>query len=364
MTSVENRSEATTNVDRRRRPRGRALVAPGGGARTIALVLAVVLVLAAIVHLVVQRVTALPDDAVLRVGGVDGVTVSEQQFRQRLTVLTALYGVQPPPPGPERDRFEQDAAQAVAASIVLDRAAAERNVVVPEPVAQDALTKIIDTQFAPTGRPAFAQALGALRISEADVLAEIRRQLSTSRLFADVTQGTPPVTDADVAAAFEQRRGEMQVPERRRLLNIVTDGRERADAAAAQLRAGAPFAPLAASTSLDRATAGTGGDLGVLAADQLERPIADAAFGVPPGSVFGPVQGRYGWNVGQVTEVVPAQPLALDQVRDALRARLVEERTMDRWRPWFVEQVRAADVEYAPRYRPADPEALPSQLTR
>lgn len=340
--------------------RGWGVLAPTGRSRAVAIVLVGLLLLGGLAHLVVDRFTALPDDAVLRVGD---TTVTDRDFRQRLDLMNALYGVQPPPAGPELDRFERDAAKAVAASIVLDQAAAERNLVIPDPVAQTALDKIIESKFQ-NNRDAFTQALGTLRVSEADVLGEVRRQLTTTRLYEDVTRGIPPVSDADLATAFEQRRADMVVPEKRHLFNIVTDSREKADGAAAQLRGGAPFAPLAASTSLDRSTAASGGDLGMLSADQLERSVADAAFTLPPGGVFGPVQTRFGWNVGQVTEIQQSQPLPLDQVREPLRAQLTDERAFERWQPWFADRIHASGIEYADRYRPAAPEALPAPMGR
>lgn len=339
--------------------RGRSPVAPRGRARVGAAVAAVLVVLAAIAQIVVHQVTALPVDAALRV---DGQTVSETDFQQRLQLLTGLYGAQAPTDPAGRDRFDRDAAQAIAASMVLDHVAAAQNVVVPDPVAQDALNKIIQQKF-PQGRPAFDQALANLRVSEADVLAEIKRQLTTARLFDQVTAPAPAVTDADVNAAYAQRRAQFVVPEKRHLRNIVLPDQATAQQVLAQLQAGADFAGVATASSADKSTSQAGGDLGSLSKDQLEPAIGNAAFAAAPGSLYGPVQGSHGWNVGQVLEVAPPQQLTLDQVRDQLRGQLDDERRLALWRPWLTQQIDAADITYADRYRPADPHALPAGMT-
>jgi peptidyl-prolyl cis-trans isomerase C len=335
--------------------RGRARIVPGGRARLVAAVAAVVVLLGAIAQIVVHEVTTLPADAALRV---NGQTVSEADFRQRIDLLAGLYGAQPPTDPAGRDRFDRDAAQAVAASIVLDDVATAQNVVVPDSVAQDALNKIIQEKF-PQGRQSFDQALANLKVSEGDVLAEIKRQLTTARLFDQVTAPAPPVTDADVNAAYEQRKATFVVPEKRHLRNIVVADQATAQQVMTQLQTGADFAAVATASSADKSTAQAGGDLGSLSKDQIEPPIANAAFAAAPGALYGPVQGQHGWNVGQVLEVAPAQQLTLDQVRDQLRSQLDDERRLALWRPWLSDQIRSADITYADRYRPADPDALP-----
>ena len=337
---------------RRRLPR----LVPSGRNRLVAVVLAALLVAGAIAHLTIDRLNAVPEGAVLRVAD---TTVTQDDFRQRIDLLTGLYGVQAPAGGPRREAFERDAAQAVAVSLVIEKAAGERHVEVPNTVAQQALDKIIAAKFPLGERADFVKALANLRVSEQDVLHEITRQLTAARLFDDVTKDTPAVTDDDVVKAYSQRRDQLVTPEKRRLRNIVVDTHDKADAIAKQAGSGADFAALAASSSLDKSTASNGGDLGELSADQLEKPVADAAFGVAQGAVFGPVQSRYGWNVGKVESITPAVPLSLDQVKDQLKAELTDERKLAVWRPWLSQRIHDAHVVYADQYRPANPDKLP-----
>lgn len=336
------------------------VLVPRGRARIASLVLGVLVLLGSALQVAVAQVTALPDNAVLRTGD---TVVTENEFRQRVDVLEALYGLKPPTHGPKLDRFRRDAAKSIAVSLILDRAAAERNVVVADKQARDVLNKIIEEQLR-GGRDAFVQFLGTQGINESDVLAEVRRQLATSKLFEHVTANVKPTTEAEVRRTYQQRKHEMVRPERRHLLNIVVDSKENATAIIKLARSGANFARLASQYSLDRSTKDRGGDLGTLSAEQLDTHYAQAAFGADEGAVFGPIKTQHGWNVGKVVGIEPAQQLPFGEVKKQLEAELNTKRKLDAWRSWLGHQIRAADVEYADDYRPANPDAPPTDALR
>jgi peptidyl-prolyl cis-trans isomerase C len=172
----------------------------------------------------------------------------------------------------------------------------------------------------------------------------------------------PPVTDADVATAYDQRRATLTTPEQRHVRAVVLGTQPDAAATLDRLRAGADFTA-EATRSLDRSTQSTGGDLGLLGHDQvasLDQGLADAVFGAAPGALVGPLPLQQAWVVAQVTEVRPGTPLTLDQARDGLRAQLGVERTGAVWNGWITDRLRDEDVEYAEDYRPADPLSAPA----
>ncbi|SNR49816.1 Ribonucleotide reductase, small chain [Haloechinothrix alba] len=49
-----------------------------------------------------------------------------------------------------------------------------------------------------------------------------------------------------------------------------------------------------------------------------------------------------------------------DDVAEDLRAQLQNEQTLNAWRDWLAERIRAADVAYADQYRPDNPDAPPN----
>jgi peptidyl-prolyl cis-trans isomerase C len=306
-------------------------------------------------HIAAAAHAALPTDAAFRIAG---VVTTQQQLASRVQLLKALYGVQPPKDPTGADRFTRDTAKAVAVSDVIERKAREAGIVIPEKAAQDQLDRLV-AQAYPGGRNDFIARVGQVGLSEPNILGEIKRQIANSRLFEEVTHAVPEATEPDIQRAYDARRNEMVDPEKRHLRNIVVGSEAEALQILARLNAHEDFAAVARTASLDGSTKDKGGDIGTLTRDELDPRYADAAFRAGPNSHFGPVQTQNGWNIGQVFEISPAVPLSLDQVRNPLRQKLNEERKLERWDTWLGQQIRAAKVEYAPQYRPADPDEAP-----
>lgn len=327
----------------------------GGRGRLVAVLLLVALV-AVPVGVVMARDDRLPENAALRV---EDTVVSTVDLQRRVDVLEALYGVSEPRRKARLDQFRRDVAKAIAVSMILESAARERQIVVAERAARSTLNKVIEREFPGAGRSEFVRALGNVGVSEAEVLDEVQRQMVVSRLFDEVTAGVS-VTDEEVAEAYADRRAELVVPQRRRISNIVVAERATAVEVLRRARAGTPFTRLVRVYSLDASTRSSGGDLGLVTRADLEGDYGRAAFRAAPNGVFGPVKTRFGWNVGQVTAVRPAQPMSLADVRDELRQQLETEKALETWRSWVAAQIKETDVEYADAYRPADPDSPPT----
>jgi peptidyl-prolyl cis-trans isomerase C len=322
-------------------------------------VLLAVLVTLGLGAAVVGRMTGLPGAAAFRVGS---TIVTKDQLRQRMDVLRALYGIRGPVDGPAADRFQRAAAKSVAVGIVLDDAAAARGIAVSDQDARTALNELIARRADPDGHEGFVRLLGTLGTSERDVLDEIARQLREQRLYRQVTDGVAPITDTELRRFYNEHQAVLVWPEHRHLRNIVVADRNQAQQLIDQARGGADFATLVTQFSQDPRTRDTGGDLGAVSRAQLEQGYANAAFAAGPGGYFGPVRTRYGWNVGQLLQVIPARPLGFDEISDELRTRLTEQRKLASWKAWLSDQIRRANVTYAKAYCPAQPNTPPSPL--
>jgi hypothetical protein len=95
---------------------------------------------------------------------------------------------------------------------------------------------------------------------------------------------------------------------------------ERAKEAAVRARADENFAALAKIYTDDPNFKNTGGRLEAVAARDLEKPIAEAAFAAPAGSIVGPVETPSGFHVLRIEQKVPSRLRPLDEVKDALVA--------------------------------------------
>ncbi|MCE3554472.1 peptidylprolyl isomerase [Pseudonocardia sp. RS11V-5] len=304
----------------------------------------------------------LPDGVAYRAAGQD---VTVEDLDHQMDTLTALYGMQKPEDPAALDTFRRDFAKASAVGGVIDRAAAAQGIVIADKAAQDFLGRYVDQYFGAGdgARQRFVTALGTVGTSEPAVLAEIRRQMAASRLFEAVTKDVPAATDAEVDAAFTERKEALATPETRTLANIVVADEATAQQVLAEIQGGRPFADVARTRSADASSRDAGGAIGTLAAAQLEKPYADAAFGAGQGAVFGPVRTQSGWNVGVVTAIQASTPADPARLHEPLRQQLLLERQGQRWRDFLGGELAAADVRYADDYQPADPAALPSTPT-
>lgn len=305
----------------------------------------------------------LPDDVALRVGGED-VTVKE--LRSQMDTLEALYGVKAPQDESAQDDFWRDAAHSMAVGMVLSDAVEKEEVSVSDADVDEAFQRFVASFFGEgqKGRNAFATALGNAGTSEDSVREEFRRQLEINALFAEVTSDVEAPTDDEVAAAYEERQCVLKLPEQRRIRNVVTPTRAGAQQVVARLRSGADFDSVVADSSIDGSTRQTGGDLGFVAASDLEEDYAAAAFSARQGQLFGPVRSQFGWNVGTVVAVKDARIPELSEARDQLEQALFVEAQSDVWRAWIRERLKTAEIEYAADYRPSDPLALPADVLR
>lgn len=344
-------------------PRARALRRPGRGLlatrrrRLAAGALTVVVAAAVAVPLSLGGGGGLPSSDAF---SVNGQRVSLGDFDAELQVRQTLYGITPPSQG-DAARYHAyltSAAQAEAVSTLLDQLAPREGVVVPTQAAEQTLAQAVQRQYGGS-QTSFATALGAAGLNESQVLAEVQHNLVYQQLFSKVV-GTPSVSQAQVQAWFGAHRAQLALPEVRDLSHIVVASQASAASVVAQLRGGASFAALAASSSLDTATAKTGGVLGRFSKADLKPAFASAAFAAPVGQPFGPVQDGSDWEVGEVAAVHPAAPATLDATTSAaIRTLLVDQAQADRWDAWLGGQLRAAKISYNPTYRPAHPDAPP-----
>lgn len=150
------------------------------------------------------------------------------------------------------------------------------------------------------------RALTLVRLSPEDLLAEIA------------------VPEEALQAEYEARLGEFEVPERRRLEQIVFADEAAAKAAAEKIVAGTAFADVARETN--------GGDpisLGTVERDGVLPELADAAFAPAEGAVSDPVESPLGWHLIRVIEVVPATRPPEAEIRARIADDLKQQQAVD-----------------------------------
>lgn len=290
---------------------------------------------------------------------VDGKNVPVSTLNSQVALLNKLYGVQEPPATNRAAHaaFVKTAAKALAVNMLIDDIAARKGIVIASKTARDYLSQLVSRVYA-GNQSQLAQVLASAGLNETQLLGEIRHQLLLSRLFAQVV-GTVTVSNAQQQATFAANRASLAVPETRAVSHILVSSQAEAQSVAAQVKAGKPFAALAAQYSLDTATKGSGGSLGTVEQSELMPSFAKAAFSAPLNVPF-VVQDPNGWEVGMVTAINAAKPAVDDgATQTAIKTYLADQVQLQRWDRWLAGQLRDARIRYAPAYRPPHPDAPP-----
>ena len=132
---------------------------------------------------------------------------------------------------------------------------------------------------------------------------------------------------------------------------------KKAKALRERILAGEAFAAVAREAS-DCPSKARGGSLGSFTRGQMVAAFEGAAFSQPVGVVGEPVRTEYGWHLILVTKREPARERRFEEVRDDLKADLSDKKLEDRIERLLEPLRKAAVVQYAPGYDPAEPSVL------
>jgi peptidyl-prolyl cis-trans isomerase D len=154
---------------------------------------------------------------------------------------------------------------------------------------------------------------------------------------ANLPQGAPQVTDAEIQQYYNQHLKDYQVEDQVKVRHILikVDGNDpKADAAAKakaqdvldQLHKGANFADLSKKYSDDPGSKDQGGELGFLKRGATVPEFDQAAFSLQPGQTSGLVRSKYGYHIIQVEEKQTAHTRPLSEVKTTIAAQLTRQK--------------------------------------
>lgn len=173
--------------------------------------------------------------------------------------------------------------------------------------------------------------------------AQIERDVLRERLVAKVKKVT--ITDAEVRQFYAANQEKLAQPPTRSLRHLLVAGENEARDFAVALRAGADFARLASSVSLDQATKARGGDLGFVSAGMLPPDIEKVVFALKPGEISAPVRSPSGFHLFKLEESRPGRLAAFQEIATDLKQNLLAERIATAWKSYVQELRAAAKIE-------------------
>lgn len=172
----------------------------------------------------------------------------------------------------------------------------------------------------------FDDLLARERLSQAELKARLKEQLTVERLFHDEVFPRVLVPMADVEKWYAEHAAEFQEPERVRVMQVVVSNRDEAATLRDKLRRDpSKFAEVARASSI--APEGkNGGELGWIGRGSGFPEVFDVCFSLPLGYVSDVVPSPYGFHVFRVVERKAASKRTLDQARGEITERLVRDR--------------------------------------
>lgn len=164
-------------------------------------------------------------------------------------------------------------------------------------------------------------------------LERLRQSALAESYLKSVSEPPADFPSADeVAAAYESVKSQLLVPKQFRLAQIYIakggDAKSQLETVQKALKdPGVDFAAVARRESQEPQSAANGGEIGWLAAGQLQPAIREKVAGLGKDAVTAPIELADGWHIIKVLDIKEERTPALDEVRDALSARLREEQS-------------------------------------
>ena len=187
------------------------------------------------------------------------------------------------------------------------------------------------------------------------------RRIKAAVLSPETLAKDIPITDAELRTAYDARKAQYVRPERRSVQVIQVPDAAKAQALAGEWRGGQAAGSAAGAGGVGGAAGGSGASAGAAGAgaaggggdwaamqtaakdaggsaieldDVVESglPTAElghAVFNATPGTVSDPVKGLAGWQILKVTKVTPGETQSFEQVKDALRQLVLDEKAAD-----------------------------------
>src|SRR6266702_220410 len=161
----------------------------------------------------------------------------------------------------------------------------------------------------------------------------VKRDLESMRILQVKIRSKVKVSDEDVRVrhiflALTPQAGPAE----------VTRVKERADHVLARVRRGEEFGQVARQAS-EGPSASDGGELGWLRRGTVQADVEKVAFGLQPGQISEPVRTRAGFQILKLEDRRGGGPKPLDEVKEEIRDRLVNEQG-DAYRTQFITELK------------------------
>ncbi|HWL34354.1 MAG TPA: peptidylprolyl isomerase [Gaiellaceae bacterium] len=294
-----------------------------------------------------------PADAV---AVVDGEEVARSDYEALITQAKTSYKNQkrdfPAAGSQEFQTLRNQAVQFLVQREQFEQEAESLNVEVTEKQV-DARLAQIQKQYFGGDKKKFEKQLTEQGITEKQVRNDIRSQIVSEKIFAQVT-GEVKVTDAQIEEYYEKNKAQYSQPESREVRHILVKTKKQADELYAQLQGDADFAALAKKFSEDTGSKANGGKL-TISKGQTVAPFDQTAFLLKKNEISKPVKTEFGYHIIQpLGETKAAKVTPLAEVKVSIKQQLEQTKKNEAMTKWVDElkQDYKDKVSYATGFTP------------
>ena len=256
------------------------------------------------------------------------------------------------PPGPARDRERARVLKATFDGLIAEKLFAAQVASLGIEVGDAEVDQVIEDVKKRNGLDdaRLAEALQTQGMDHASYRQAVKRDLETMRVMQMKVRSKVKVSEEDVRNYWQTHPQEFKADEEVRVRHIflaVKEGagpaeeanvRERAARILTRLHKGDPFAEVARQSS-EGPSASDGGELGWLRRGTVQPEVEKVAFGLQPGQLSEPVRTRAGFQILQVEERRGGGARPIEEVKDEIRDRLVNEQG-DLYRIQFITELK------------------------
>lgn len=315
-----------------------------------------------------------PDGAVAVVGGTE---ISQTELDELVGVAKKAYAAQnqefPKVGTPEYQSIQTQYVAYLVQREEFEQVAKELGIEVTETDVDKAFEEYVKRAPFDGDRKKLEEALKEQGFTDELFRQTLHVSVLSQKLFDEVTKDVA-VTEQDILAFYTQNQSQYHAPESRDVRHILIaekgkDGqvdyaksKAEVDRIYDQLRSGADFAALAKEVSDDPGSKDSGGKLTIRRGETVAA-FDKTAFELKVGVVSRPVKTEFGYHLIEALSTVrKAKTTPLDQVRNSIKATLLQEKRNQAMRAW-AEELQSdyeGKVSYATGFEPPE---LPEPTT-
>ena len=299
---------------------------------------------------------AVPADAVAVVAGTSILKADFDRFFSQREKAAEAQGQEFPQPGtPEYADLQNQAVDFLVQRVEFAREAEALGIKVTDESVDQRLEEL-KNQFFEGDDAKYEAELTTLGLTDADVRADLRAQLISEQLFAEVTKDIT-VTADDVKTYYDENTDQFKSAESRDVAHILVETKKEADDIYQQLQDGADFETLAGKHSLDDASAENGGQL----TDErgtFVPEFEEVAFSLGKNQISIPIKTQYGWHIIQaLSKTKKGTTTPFNQVKEPIRQQLAQDKKNKEMEKWVADMRKDLkdDTAYQVGYKPTNP---------